>query len=52
VLFARLARERGVAVVVATHDPLVIEQADDSLALDGYEAERPAARRRTSRKAL
>jgi ABC-type lipoprotein export system ATPase subunit len=52
VLFARLARERGVAVVVATHDPLVIEQADDSLALDGYEAERPAARRRVSRKAL
>jgi ABC-type lipoprotein export system ATPase subunit len=32
-LLARLARERGTAVVCATHDPLVIEQADDVLAL-------------------
>ena len=32
-LLARVARERGTAVVCATHDPLVIEQADDVLAL-------------------
>jgi ABC-type lipoprotein export system ATPase subunit len=34
-LFARLAREAGVAVVVATHDPLVVEQADATLQLGG-----------------
>ena len=51
-LFARFAREAGVAVVVATHDPLVVDQADATLALGGYEAEWPAARRRMSRKAL
>jgi ABC-type lipoprotein export system ATPase subunit len=51
-LFARLARAAGVAVVVATHDALVVEQADTVLALGAYEAERPDARRRTSRKAL
>jgi ABC-type lipoprotein export system ATPase subunit len=33
-LLARLARETGAAVVCATHDPLVIEQADDELSLD------------------
>ena len=33
-LLARLARETGAAVVCATHDPLVIEQADDELRLD------------------
>jgi ABC-type lipoprotein export system ATPase subunit len=33
VLLARLARETGAAVLCATHDPLVIEQADDELAL-------------------
>ena len=49
-LFVRLARESGVAVVVATHDALVIEQADARLELGGYRAERPTARRRTSRK--
>jgi ABC-type lipoprotein export system ATPase subunit len=32
-LLARLARETGAAVVCATHDPLLIEQADDELAL-------------------
>jgi putative ABC transport system ATP-binding protein len=32
-LLARLARERGTAVVCATHDPLVIEQADFDLPL-------------------
>jgi ABC-type lipoprotein export system ATPase subunit len=32
-LFARLAREYGTAVVCATHDPLLIEQADQSLGL-------------------
>jgi ABC-type lipoprotein export system ATPase subunit len=32
-LLARLARETGAAVVCATHDPLVIEQADDELKL-------------------
>ena len=51
-LFARLAQEAGVAVVVATHDPLVVEQADTTLALGGYEPAPPAARRRMSRKAL
>jgi ABC-type lipoprotein export system ATPase subunit len=30
-LLARLARDTGAAVVCATHDPLVIEQADDEL---------------------
>jgi ABC-type lipoprotein export system ATPase subunit len=35
-LFANLARDSGVAVVVATHDPLVVEQADATLALSGY----------------
>jgi ABC-type lipoprotein export system ATPase subunit len=30
-LLARLARETGAAVLCATHDPLVIEQADDEL---------------------
>jgi putative ABC transport system ATP-binding protein len=32
-LLARLARETGAAVLCATHDPLVIEQADDELKL-------------------
>jgi len=32
-LLARLARDTGAAVLCATHDPLVIEQADDELAL-------------------
>jgi ABC-type lipoprotein export system ATPase subunit len=32
-LLARLARETGSAVVCATHDPLLIEQADDELSL-------------------
>ena len=33
ILLARLARETGTAVVCATHDPLVIEQADSNLSL-------------------
>ena len=32
-LLARVARERGVAVVCATHDPVVIDQADAELSL-------------------
>ncbi|MGZ4381286.1 MAG: ABC transporter ATP-binding protein [Gaiellaceae bacterium] len=32
-LFARLARRRGATIVCATHDPVVIEQADGELAL-------------------
>ena len=32
-LFVRLAREFGAAVVCATHDPLLIEQADETLML-------------------
>jgi ABC-type lipoprotein export system ATPase subunit len=32
-LFGRYARERGAAVVCATHDPLVVSEADDVLAL-------------------
>ena len=35
-LFSELARHSGVAVVVATHDPLVIEQADSTLPLGSY----------------
>ena len=33
ILLARLARETGAAVVCATHDPLVIEQADSRISL-------------------
>ncbi len=33
ILLARLARDSGAAVVCATHDPLVIEQADSRIAL-------------------
>jgi len=33
VLLARLARDSGAAIVCATHDPLVVEQADAELAL-------------------
>jgi putative ABC transport system ATP-binding protein len=33
VLLRRLARETGAAVVCATHDPLVIEQADAEISL-------------------
>jgi ABC-type lipoprotein export system ATPase subunit len=33
VLLARLAREMGIAVVCATHDPVLIEQADEQLSL-------------------
>jgi ABC-type lipoprotein export system ATPase subunit len=32
-LFVRLAREHGTAIVCATHDPLLIEQADDVVSL-------------------
>jgi len=32
-LFVRLARDFGAAVVCATHDPLLIEQADETLSL-------------------
>jgi len=43
-LLSRLARERGTAVVCATHDPVVIEQADEELALagSGQALEQPA----------
>jgi len=34
-LLARAARERGLAVVCATHDPILIELADRTVALDG-----------------
>jgi putative ABC transport system ATP-binding protein len=33
ILLARLARETGAAVACATHDPLVIEQADSQISL-------------------
>ena len=32
-LFRRLASELGITIVCATHDPLVVEQADEELAL-------------------
>jgi ABC-type lipoprotein export system ATPase subunit len=44
-LLSRLAHERGLAVVCATHDPLVIAQADEELALAGRPAARPRAGR-------
>ena len=34
-LLSRIARDRGIAVVCATHDPAVIEQADVELSLKG-----------------
>jgi len=37
-LLSRIARERGIAVVCATHDPAVIEQADAELSLAQTEA--------------
>jgi len=37
-LFSRLAREFGAAIVVATHDPLLVEQADATLRLGGHES--------------
>ncbi len=40
-LFARLARERGATIICATHDPVVIEQADGEYVLRG---EGPEAR--------
>ena len=36
ILLARLARDTGAAVVCATHDPLVIEQADSAISLLAY----------------
>ena len=39
-LLSRLARETGAAVVCATHDPVVIEQAAGELALAGAQATR------------
>jgi ABC-type lipoprotein export system ATPase subunit len=33
ILLARLARETGTAVACATHDPLVIEQAESEISL-------------------
>jgi ABC-type lipoprotein export system ATPase subunit len=43
-LLSRLARETGAAVLCATHDPVVIEQADEELALagSGQAVEQPA----------
>jgi putative ABC transport system ATP-binding protein len=46
-LLARLAHEHGTAVVCATHDPVVIEQADVSLSLTP-EGSVPAVRSATS----
>ena len=44
VLLAQLARDTGCAVVCSTHDPLVLEQADErSRSADGRRARRPAA---------
>jgi putative ABC transport system ATP-binding protein len=41
-LLSTLARESGAAIVCATHDPVVIEQADSGLALAGAERLVPA----------
>ncbi len=43
-LLMRLARESGAAVVCATHDPLVIEQADEELALGSTQRRASVAR--------
>jgi len=48
ILLARLARESGAAVVCATHDPLVLEQADEEVSLAGPAAQKPAALLSTS----
>jgi ABC-type lipoprotein export system ATPase subunit len=42
-LFSSLARDVGAAVVVATHDPLVVEQADETLALGAYSVQASAS---------
>jgi ABC-type lipoprotein export system ATPase subunit len=42
-LFARIARESGAAVVVATHDPLVVEQAEVTLPLGDYSPQSESA---------
>jgi ABC-type lipoprotein export system ATPase subunit len=42
-LLVRLARESNAAVVCATHDPLVIEQADQELALGSIQRRAPVA---------
>jgi putative ABC transport system ATP-binding protein len=34
-LFTQLAAEFGTAIICATHDPLLVEQSDDVLSLDG-----------------
>jgi ABC-type lipoprotein export system ATPase subunit len=43
-LLMRLARESGAAVVCATHDPLVIEQADEELVLGSTQRQASVAR--------
>ena len=45
-LFSRLARELGAAVVVATHDPVLVEQAGSALSLGGQVARRAQLARR------
>ncbi|MBD0290054.1 MAG: ATP-binding cassette domain-containing protein [Thermoleophilia bacterium] len=45
-LFVRLARDSGAAVVCATHDPVVIEQADEVVALERVPTPRTAPRER------
>lgn len=47
VLLARLARERGATIVCATHDPIVVEQADAELAL-AYSGRSRAAKKSAS----
>jgi putative ABC transport system ATP-binding protein len=51
VLLARLAREQDATIVCATHDPIVVEQADDELSLAPPEATAaaPEPRRRSLR---
>jgi ABC-type lipoprotein export system ATPase subunit len=47
-LLARLAHERGTAVVCATHDAVVIEQADANIELQGLASASPEAVRGSS----
>ncbi|HET7045320.1 MAG TPA: ATP-binding cassette domain-containing protein [Gaiellaceae bacterium] len=47
VLLARLAREHGATIVCATHDPIVVEQADEELAL-AYSGSSRAAKKSAS----
>ncbi len=47
VLLARLARDWGATILCATHDPIVVEQADGELALGGPQSGRSRAAKKS-----